>query len=98
MWNLEKNPGAIAGLRIASASPAMRQVQQYLNSLGDNFVAFLPSDVRHKSDTARVMFLSRMVQTLRGRRYIRVLSTRRHGHVSSIGTSGRLGRCRMSCS
>ena len=73
-------------------------VKEKLNSLGDNFVAFLPSDVRHKSDTARVMFVGRMIQTLRGRSYIRVLSTRRHGHVSSIGTNGRLGRCRMSCS
>jgi hypothetical protein len=61
MWNLEENAGAIAGLRIASASPAVRQVQQYLNSLRDDFMALLPPDIRHKSDAARVMLLGRMV-------------------------------------
>ena len=34
--NLNQNAGAIAGFRIAAAGAAVRQIDQYLNSLLDN--------------------------------------------------------------
>ncbi len=72
MWDLEKNAGAIAGLGIASAGAAVRQVEQHLDSLAYDFVAFVAANVGHKSDPAGVVLLRRVVQTLGGWRSIRV--------------------------
>ena len=81
MWDLEQNAGAIAGFGIASAGAAVRQIEQHLDSLFYNFVAFVAANVGHESDSAGVVLLRRMVQPLGGWRAIRFLPTRRHGHV-----------------
>jgi len=82
--NLEKNAGAVSGLGIASAGATVRQAEQHLDSLADDFMAFVATDVGHESNPASVVLLRRMVQTLGGRRTTRFFSTRRHGHVCSI--------------
>src|SRR6266852_2451585 len=43
-------------------------------------MTFVAADAGHESDTAGVVLLRRMVQTLSGRRAIRFFQTRRHGH------------------
>src|SRR5216683_4133497 len=80
VWDLEENARAIAGFRIASAGPAMRQVEQHLDSLAYDVVTFVAADAGHESDPAGVVLLRRMVQTLSGRRAIRFFQTCRHGH------------------
>jgi hypothetical protein len=61
VWDLEENAGAVAGLGIAPAGSAVRQVQQNLDSFGYDVVALMASYVRYKSNTAGVMLLRRMV-------------------------------------
>src|SRR5260370_8114192 len=80
VWDLEENAGAIARLRIASAGPAMRQVEQHLDSLAYDVVTLVAANAGHESDPAGVVLLRRMVQTLSGRRAIRFFQTCRHGH------------------
>ena len=67
VWDLDQNAGAVAGLGIASASAAMRQVEQHLNSLAYNVVTFVATDAGDKSDATGVMLLRRVVETLSGR-------------------------------
>ena len=70
---------------------AVGQVEQDLDSLAYNFVTFLATDVGHESDSAGIVLLRGVVQTLSGRGASgslasRVLQTRRHyRHVHSIG-------------
>src|SRR6266849_4992046 len=71
MWDLQENAGAVARLGIASAGPAVRQVEQHLDSLAYDFVTFMAANVGHESDPAGIVLLRRMVQTLSGRRTIR---------------------------
>src|SRR5208282_5718848 len=87
VWDLEENAGAISGFGIASACPAVRQVEQHLDSLAYDLVAFVAANVGHESDPACVVLLRRMVQSLGGRKAVRFLAsrffqTRRHGHHS----------------
>ena len=65
MRNLDQHAGAIARLGIAPASPAVRQVDQDFDPLHDDVVGFFAGDVGHKADPARVMFIARIVKTLR---------------------------------
>jgi hypothetical protein len=89
VWDLEENARAIAGLGIASASPAVRQVEQYLDSLTYNFVALVSANVGHESDPASVVLLRRMVQALSGRRSIRSVLTRHHSIVGIVASAAR---------
>ena len=91
MRNLEENSGAVSGLGIASASAAMRQVEQHLNSLADDVVTFAAADVGHKAYPAGFMLLRGMIQALGGGHSVRFFSTRRHGHFCGIfgGERGR---------
>ena len=66
MGNLDQNAGAIAGLRIAAAGAAMRQVQQDLNSLFDDVVTLLTANAGDKPDAAGVMLMRRIVEALSG--------------------------------
>src|ERR1035441_2220836 len=59
--DLEEDAGAVAGLRIASAGAAVRQVEQHLDSLLNNLVTLLAANVGHESDPAGVVLLCRMV-------------------------------------
>ena len=62
--NLDQNSRAIAGLRIATASAAMRQVDQNLDALQDDVVRLPPLDVGDKADAASVMLVLRAVKSL----------------------------------
>ena len=64
--NLDQHPGAVAGLRIAAAGPAMRQVDEHLYALHDNVVRFLTLDVGHEADTAGIVLKAGVVKSLRG--------------------------------
>ena len=63
--NLNQHSGAVAGLRIAAASTAMRQVDEDLNALDDDVVRFLTFDVGHEADTAGIVLKARVVKSLR---------------------------------
>ena len=65
--DLNQQPGAVAGFRIAAARAAMRQVDENLNALLDDLVCFLALDVSHKPDPAGVVFVAWMVQSRRFR-------------------------------
>ena len=69
--DLNQDAGAIAGFRIAAAGSAVRQVDQYLNSLSNDFVAFMTADAGHKAHAARVMLMARIVQPLCLRKAVR---------------------------
>jgi len=57
----------------------MRQVQKDLNPLTDEVVTFLTADACHKSDTASIVFVRRIIQTLGSRHPSRRVETGRHG-------------------
>src|SRR5271170_6093570 len=65
--NLNQNAGAIAGFGVAAAGAAMREVDEYFNSLADDLVAFFAANAGYKANAARVMLVRRVVETLRGR-------------------------------
>ena len=67
MRDLNQNAGTVPGLRIAAASATMRQVQQDLDSLADNFVTLVAVDAGYKSDTAGIVLVRRIIKALGGR-------------------------------
>ena len=71
--NLNQDAGAVAGFRIAAAGAAMRQVDEDLQSLGDDVVRLLALDVDDEADTAGVVLVLRIVETLL-RREVRRMS------------------------
>src|ERR1700678_4147214 len=85
MRNLEEDAGSITGLGIASASAAMGQVEQHLNAFADDVMTFVAANIGDESDSASIVLLRRMVETLGGGRSSRFVATRRHGHVCRIG-------------
>jgi hypothetical protein len=66
MWDLQENAGAVARLGIAPARPAVRQVEQHLDSFAYDFVAFVAANIGHEPDPAGIVLLRRMVETLPG--------------------------------
>ena len=62
--DLDQQSGAVARLRITAAGPAVRQVDQNLNSLLDNLVTLLATNAGDKPDATRVVFMRRIVKTL----------------------------------
>jgi hypothetical protein len=87
MRDLEQNAGAIAGLGIASAGPAVRKVEQHPDSLTYDSVTFVAADAGHESDPAGVVFLRGMVQPLSGRRSIGFVLTRHHSIVCIVASA-----------
>ena len=67
MRNLDGNAGPVAGLRIAAACSAVRQIDQNLDALNDNFVRFLTLDVCNEANSAGIVLEARIVKALRGR-------------------------------
>ena len=63
--DLNQQPGAVAGFRIAAAGAAVRQIDEDLNALFDNVVGLLALDVGHKADAAGIVLLVRVVESLR---------------------------------
>jgi hypothetical protein len=64
MRDLNQDTGAVAGFRVATASAAMRQANEDLDSLLDNFMAFVAADARNKAHPARVVLACGIVQPL----------------------------------
>jgi hypothetical protein len=65
--NLDQHSGAIAGLGVATASATMGQVDQYLNAFENDVVRLVTFDAGYKPHPARIVLISRIIQTL-GRR------------------------------
>ena len=63
--DLNQDAGAVAGFRIAAACAAVRQVDEDLDALDDDVVRFLALDVGDETDTAGIVFIARVVETLR---------------------------------
>src|SRR6267378_294719 len=64
MWDLDQNPGAVTSLRIAAASSAVREANQDLDALLDNFVALMAADARNKAHPACIVLACGIVQPL----------------------------------
>jgi hypothetical protein len=65
VWDLNQDARAIARFGIASASTAMRQVDEHLETFLDNRVALLSANARDKTHAAGVVFIQRIVEALR---------------------------------
>ena len=57
--NLNEDTRPITGLRIATASPAMREVDEDLHAFQYNVVRFLALNIGHEANTASVMLVLR---------------------------------------
>ncbi len=62
---LDQDAGAIAHQRVGTHRAAVIQVAQDQQTLLDDLVALAPLDVRHKTHAAGVVFVPRVIQTLR---------------------------------
>jgi hypothetical protein len=67
MRNLNQNPRAVAGFRVAAGRPAMSQVDKDLEALANDVVALFATDAGHQSHAASVVLVARMVKPLRCR-------------------------------
>ena len=65
--HLHHDAGAVAGVDLAAARAAMREVHQHLQRLADDVVRFAAFHVHDEADAAGVMLVLRIVQA-RGRR------------------------------
>ena len=63
--HLNEDAGAVAGIRIGSARPAMFEVDQEVERRADDGVRARAFDVGDKPHTTRVVFVSGAVQALR---------------------------------
>ena len=72
--DLDQDAGAVARFRIATASAAMRQVDQDLNALTDDVVRLFAVQIDHEADAASVVLIGwdRTVPGLRGGAYLRL--------------------------
>ena len=61
---LQQQSGAVAGVRLAPACPAMQQVERHFERLVDELVRADTLDVDHETDTAGVMLEPGVVETL----------------------------------
>src|SRR5262249_45573467 len=62
--DLNQNACAVARFRVTAACAAVRQIDENLNALLDDVVRFLAFDVGDKPNSACIMLLARVVQTL----------------------------------
>jgi hypothetical protein len=70
VWNLNQNPGAIAGFWIAATCSAVRKINEDLNPLLNDLMALLSANASHKTDSASVVLVRRIVKTLRRRQTV----------------------------
>jgi len=64
IWKLDQYPGAIPLERIRSCRSPVRQIFQYLQSLTNNGVALFSLDVGDEPQTAGVVFVGGIVESL----------------------------------
>src|SRR5208337_4904281 len=62
MGNLDQHAGAIAGFRIAAASPAVGQIDEDLDAFGDDIVGPLAVNIHDEADAAGVVLQAGVVQ------------------------------------
>jgi hypothetical protein len=62
--NLDQDTGTIARQRVGPDRAAVRQVNQYLQSLADSVVTCLTFDMCYESDAACIMFMAWIIKTL----------------------------------
>jgi hypothetical protein len=62
--NLDQDPGAVARQRVGAHRPAMGEIAQDLEALLDDSMAFLPLDVRHEANAARIMLVRGVIKAL----------------------------------
>ena len=62
--NLNEDSGAVASFRIAARRAAMSEVDEHLQALADDLVAFFTADVCDQSHAAGIMFIARMIKAL----------------------------------
>jgi hypothetical protein len=65
--DLNENSGAVARFRIASACATVREVDEDLQSLFDDVVRLHALNVNYKTDATRIVFVSRIIETLLNR-------------------------------
>jgi len=65
---LDQDSCAVGGLRIGPDRAPVRQVAQHGQTLLDDRVRLLALDMRHETDAASIVLMSRVVQALRAAR------------------------------
>src|ERR1019366_7800545 len=68
MRDLDQNAGSVAGLRVAPASAAMRQIDKDLNAFLHDLVRFVAIQIHYEAHTAGVVFMTGVIQSLLLRR------------------------------
>ena len=63
--NLNEDAGAVASLRIAACRAAMGEVDENLEALADDLVAFFAADVRDQAHAAGIVLIPWMIEALR---------------------------------
>jgi len=67
MWDLNQNARTVTSFGIAPAGATVGQVDEDLNSLFDDLMAFLATNAGYKADAASVVLVRWVVKTLCGR-------------------------------
>jgi hypothetical protein len=80
--NLDEDAGAVTGVGLAAARAAVQQVDQHLQPLLDDAVRAPSLDVDDEADTARVVLVTRIVQTMSGGRGVAMLGRHRDAQLS----------------
>ena len=64
MRDLNENPCPVASERVGTDSATMLQIDHNLKALADDLMALLAADIGDKADSARIMLILRVVETL----------------------------------
>ncbi len=64
---LDENPGPVAGQGVGTYRAAMGEILQQGQTLPDDMMTFMPFNVSDEANAARIVFMSRVVETLLGR-------------------------------
>ena len=65
MRYLHHDTGTVTRLVVGTLGPAVRHVLENLKGIFNHLVRFAPVDMRHKSDTAPVLLVVRIIKALR---------------------------------
>ena len=68
--NLKQDSCSVASTRITALRTTMGQVFENLQSLADDVVRFLAFNVDHEANAAGIVFICRIIETLRWRQAI----------------------------
>ena len=82
--HLHQDAGAVAGVHLAAARPAVEQIHEQLQRLLDDAVTLLALDVDDKADPAGVVLVPRIVEPLRRDRLVAGRWRMLHSFLSTI--------------